>query len=413
MISRKETQLAKDSLLVLAARLGAHGAMAIFTILIARRLGSEGFGEYAFIASAVFIGNMLTTFGTDMLLIREIAARHDFSPLVPSLFLQLSLSILLIVLAWSLPILPGQSKAGGLAFKIYSLALVPFAFFTVFSSVLRGLQRMDQYAALNLSISLLQLVGTFIFIRSSGSSVVTLAWLLLAVQAAAAFLAGWLCRDQISHFRGPARFTLRQFRPILPLATLSTLGILYQRLGILLVAFWLGAAATGWFSAALRLVEFSKTAHLAFFTVLYPALANAQDDVKDFHRVWLVLLGSALVAALALSLLASPLTLVLFGEEYAASVPVLRLLAWMLVPFTISTSLTLRFVAANREKPVLVALSASLLLLFLLNSLWTPRFGILGAGWAIFLAECLQTGMLIVQYQNKSLVAKTSAVPND
>jgi hypothetical protein len=68
MISAKETQLAKDSLWVLAARLCAQGALALFTILIARRLGSAGFGEYAFIASAVFIGNMLTTFGTDMLL---------------------------------------------------------------------------------------------------------------------------------------------------------------------------------------------------------------------------------------------------------------------------------------------------------------------------------------------------------
>jgi O-antigen/teichoic acid export membrane protein len=54
-----------------------QGAMALATILIARRFGSAGFGNYAFIASLVLIGNMLTTFGSDMLLISDIAARKD------------------------------------------------------------------------------------------------------------------------------------------------------------------------------------------------------------------------------------------------------------------------------------------------------------------------------------------------
>jgi O-antigen/teichoic acid export membrane protein len=120
-----------------------------------------------------------------------------------------------------------------------------------------------------------------------------------------------------------------------------------------------------------------------------------------------------LTAALAISLLASPLTLVLFGAEYAASVPLLRLLAWMLVPFTINTYLTLAFVAANREKPVLIALTTSLLALILFNILWTPSFGILGAGWAMLLAECIQAGMLLVRYPKKSHVVTTSVVPND
>jgi O-antigen/teichoic acid export membrane protein len=178
---------------------------------------------------------------------------------------------------------------------------------------------------------------------------------LLAVQITAAALAGWLCKDQFFNFRRPAQLSLRQYRPVLPLAALGVLGILYQRLGILLVTFWLGAAAAGWFSAALRVVEFTKTAHLAVFTVLYPAMANSKADRKDFRLVWLILLSGALTAALGISLLASPLTLVLFGVEYAASIPVLRLIAWMLVPFTINTYLTLAFVAANREKPVLIA----------------------------------------------------------
>lgn len=407
----KEMQLGKDSLWVLMARIGAQSALALFTILIARRLGSEGFGEYAFIASAVFIGNMLTTFGTDMLLIREIAANRDFSQFIPSLLLQLFLSIVLIAIAWVFPPLPGQSAAGWLALKIYSLALVPFAFFTVFSSMLRGLERMDHYAALNLSIALLQLIVTFVFINTR-SNIVSLAWLLLAVQAAAAVLAGWLCRDQFSNFYFPKKLSLHEFRPVLPLAGLSILGILYQRLGILLVTFLLGAVATGYFSAAHRVVEFAKTAHLAIFTVLYPAMAKSRGGSKDFRIVWLVLLTGAFIAALGISMLASPLTLILFGSEYAASIPLLRLFPWILVPFTVATFLSLSLVAANRERPVLLALIAGLLMAVMLNLWWTPTFGILGAGWALLLAECAQAIVLLVQYPKASFVVATFPAPS-
>ncbi|MBI5715893.1 MAG: oligosaccharide flippase family protein [Chloroflexi bacterium] len=85
-----DLRVSKNSLWLLIARLGSQAALALFTILIARQLGSAVFGEYAFITAIVFIGNMATTFGTDMILIRDIAARRDYSRLAPSLNIQLS-----------------------------------------------------------------------------------------------------------------------------------------------------------------------------------------------------------------------------------------------------------------------------------------------------------------------------------
>src|SRR5690348_10935688 len=93
-------RLGRNSLWLLAARIGTQGLAVLFTVLLARRLGANGFGEYAFMAAVIFIGNTLTTFGTDMLLIRDIAARDDFSRLPAALFLQLALSVLFIALTW-------------------------------------------------------------------------------------------------------------------------------------------------------------------------------------------------------------------------------------------------------------------------------------------------------------------------
>src|SRR3989304_3929406 len=141
---KQHSPLVKDSLWLLMARIGTQGAMVLFTILLARRLGSAGFGEYAFISAVIFIGNMLTTFGTDMTLIREIAAHNNLSQLPAALLIQLGFSVVLILVIWiGAPFLPRQSVESILALRVYSFTLIPLAFFTVFTTALRGKQQMD------------------------------------------------------------------------------------------------------------------------------------------------------------------------------------------------------------------------------------------------------------------------------
>jgi O-antigen/teichoic acid export membrane protein len=401
-------RLGRNSLWLLAARLGTQGLAVLFTILLARGLGSADFGRYAFFAAVVFIGNAVTTFGTDMLLIRELAARNDRSHLAAALLLQLLLSVAFIVgTFWLGPFLPNQTAASILALQVYSLSLIPLAFFTLFTTALRGRQRMDGYALLNLLVALLQVLAAWSFAREHGD-LATLAELLLAVQVVAALLGGILVSLQIDGFWSGWRFSAAGFRATLrvgaPLGLLSILTILYQKLSLGLLAMLGGAALAGWFSAAQRAVEAAKTGHLAVLTALYPAMAQAQTDpdgkaawAGTLRRSWKLLLALAVLAALVLSLLAEPLVRLLYGDEYLPAVPVLRLLAWMLVPFTANSFLGLGLIAANRERAVGWALAASLLALLLLSLWWIPAQGVVGAAWAALFAECLQAGLLLAQ----------------
>lgn len=375
--------------------------MVLFTVLLARRLGSAGFGEYAFLAATIFIGNLLTTFGTDMLLMREIASRGDLSRLPAALLLQLSLSALFVALVmFGAPFFPNQSANAVLALRIYSLALFPLAFYTVFTSALRGLEHMNSYALLSLASVLLQ-VAIVAFLPTN--SLVTLAIWLLVVQIIVTLLAGMLCTLQIPAFWRAWCFSARAVQALVlasaPIALLALLGMLSQKLSIYMLSAFAGAALTGWFAAALRAVEASKTVHISVFTALYPAMARAEPGSSDtFRLTWIFLLAGAALIALTLSLLAAPLVNLLFGADFVPSIAALRILAWMLVPYTVNTYLTLAFVAAKRERNVAVALSASLFTLVLLNLWWIPRFGLVGAAWAALAAESFQAIVLLAQH---------------
>ncbi|MEP7135384.1 MAG: flippase [Chloroflexota bacterium] len=401
------TRLARNSLWILSARVGAQASMVIVTYLLARRLGTAGFGEYAFIATAIVIGNTLTTFGSDMYLIREIAAKSELSELSPVLFLQLLLSFLFIGFVYLLArYLPNQTPETVLALKVYSFALIPLAFFTVFTSALRGAQKMTAYAWLNLVIPVIQALAIFIFIQH-GTNIVTLAYLLLLIQIAGAILGGIFCSANFPRFWIGIRFSLDKlltlFVACLPIALIAISGIVYQKMSIAMLSFLSTASGVGLFSAAARVVEAARIGHFAVFTALYPAMANTDHDQSSkgtFRFSWYLLLTISAIGSILIFLLAKPVVDIFFGAEYQAAIPVLKVLAFTLLPYTVNSFLSLVFLARKKEKVVLHVFIVSLLMLLTLNLWFIPRAGQMGASWAILVAEITQAILFLLAWLN-------------
>jgi O-antigen/teichoic acid export membrane protein len=403
-------QVGVNSFWLVLTRLVTQAQLVIFTALIARRLGETGFGQYALITSIVFLGNVLSTFGTDTYIIRELAHRNDSdTPLLPAaLWIQILLSIAFITAVIpAAAVLRGKTFQTVLGLQIYSLALIPLAFYTIYSSVLRAYQRMDLYLIANLVTILVQTVGAW-FVVTGPNSLLNLVILLLITQLVSALFAGILCRSKIPEFHLPFKLPWQSIRVVLiavwPLALLSGLGVLYSRLGILTLSFLRGDAATGLFSASARVVESLKTVHIAVLGALLPALSQLgnqlinQTDVpnketaanKLFRHSFIWLLLIAICIALATTFLARPLILILYGQSYLQGVPLLQLLVWLLVPYSINASLTIRWITHTREKQVALVMAAGLLSALLLNFWLIPLLGITGACLAALGAETLQ-----------------------
>ncbi len=407
------TKLARNSLWLLIARVGAQASMVIVTYLLAHRLGTAGFGEYAFIATAIVIGNTLTTFGTDMYLIREIAAKSEFSELMSVLVLQLVLSCLFIgfIFLFS-PYLPNQTSDSVLALKVYSFAPIPLAFFTVFTSVLRGAQRMRSYAFLNFAIPIFQVVAIFTFIQRQ-TNIVTLAYVLLGIQILGTILAGILCSSFFSSLK-ELHFSLDKlislFIACLPIALIAIVGIVYQKLSLTMLSFIGTAYMVGLFSAAVRVVEAARMGHFAALTALYPAMANTdQHKLSGTSRVsWFLLLLFSAVGSILIYLLAKPIVDIFFGAEYAPSIPILKILAFTLVPYTVNSFLSLLFLAQKKEKIVLLVLTVSALMIFALNLWLIPRTGQVGASWAILIAEIAQAILFLWAWLNSPFRQKNA-----
>ena len=412
-----------NSAWLLMARVVVQVQALLLTVLIARRLGEAGFGQYTLIASLIFLGNVFTTFGTDTLLIRQIAQsrRADGPELSAALVLQVALSFLFTGGIWLWTAFLPQSSADFISgLRLYSLSLFPLAFTSIYTAAWRGYERMDLYLAASLGTAGVQLIAIWLALKM-GSGLPALMGVLLAVQVFTMLISYAFCKAGLPafaiHWRIPQPALAQILRIALPLAILSILGVAYQRLGVFTLSYLGSDVLTGLFSAASRVVEALKLGHIAVLGALFPALSglnkpmqinklSTQEAAALFRRVFWGLLALGLAGAVGAALFAHPLISLLYGTRYSAAEPALRVLAWLLVPYSLSAVLTVAMISQGREKMVAVALASSLVFGLLLNFLWVPIWGLLGACLSAVAAESLQAGVLVVFYIRRQKIAQ-------
>ena len=401
LLSASRPSLHLNSFWLLFSRISAQALAVIFIALVARRLEPDSFGQFTFIAAVIFIGNTFTSFGTDTLLIREISKAGQITTLVRRAFtLQIILSAIWCFISLMFRV--------DIPLLIFSVSLFPLVIFSIVSALLRAFERMDLFWGLNLMNGLVQILAATL-----SKDLLTLCVLLLIGNILAAFLA---LRIFSIFSPGFQLFPFLDFRPlvhlVLPLAMLTTLSVLSQRLGVLSVSTLLDLAATGLFSSAARVVDAMKFGHYAILGVLLPALSRgALYANKNYKMTFAGLLCLSILLAGAVAFLAHPIINIVFGAQYIPAADLLTIIVWSLVPYTISAFLSVHLVVLGKEilllKTTLLSLAFSIFLF-----IWLIKgYGLPGAAWAALIGEIIQATIFII-IQKRSTI-KGFDVAND
>ncbi len=416
-------QIASQSAWLFCGRLAGQVFGVLLTVLLAARLGIAGLGEYAFVAAVVFVANVMTTFGTDMVVIRELASGNRTGSWPAALALQLVLSLATIGLLWvAAPLIPGQRPEVADALRVFSWSLVPAALSSIASAGLRGAGRMDRLAVLGTLAAAFQLGAAWLLVPP-GTALVAAVAVLLAAQVVAGAASWMVLAASAPSFRALPTFDrtgiLRMARVSAPIGMLGVLGVLYQRLGVIVLGVVAGPVATGWFAGASRLAEAAKGGHVAFFGAVYPVMAAAggdgvAEDEQERNRVAAaeqavdrarrLSLGLAVVVAAVLLVAGPAAVAVLYGPAFAPSAGAVAILALSVVPSMIATFQSLEFVATRRERLTLRALLLSLAALVGLIAVMVPAIGWIGACWAVLAAETVQA--VAMEVSRRGLTSK-------
>jgi O-antigen/teichoic acid export membrane protein len=165
------------------------------------------------------------------------------------------------------------------------------------------------------------------------------------------------------------------------------LSALFWRLDVVLLS-WLGTTTdVGLYAAALRFVNMGQEVPAAILATIFPRLAALHRESSDGFRIlftrsakYLSLL--ALGISVVTTIMGPAFIKLLFGSKFDAAVPVLQVLIWSLLPFSLMKLLGGALVATHNQVADLIINALVLVVNVVLKLLWIPAYGTMGAAWA-------------------------------
>ena len=377
----------QNSSTILIGRVLGMGLSFAASIFLVRSLGSEGFGQYAFIYAYLTLFGWLVSFGTDNILVREASKSPEKANEIWSngLLMQLILSCVaffaMIVIAIGLDY--GRDA-------IYLLIIGAFEFILLvpWRLVSRVFQvELQQWRAVLATLTR-QVVwlGIIIVLATHSASLETI---LLARTLTAFLEVGLMWTLARPFFRLEIHPNLVAMKRLLllswPLAITALSVSVYHRIDRVLIGRYLNAGELGYYATADNLVGMMSMVPLAFMASIYPLLCQRSEQLNSVERIsnisfrWL-LSGSVGLAGL-LFLVGQPLIVLLYGEEFAFSGEILRVLVWAQVAVCYGIIITPILLSANLQNYLTIAAVTGAIFNAIGNILILPLFGVIGAAW--------------------------------
>jgi len=382
------------SLADVVARLGS----ALFWILLARYLGAGTFGAISFALALMGFFELVSSLGLSSVLTRDAAqnpataAAYFGHMLIIGLASSAAGGVLMAGAAWLI-----RPDPGTLRIVILLAFLLPFTCLAYWSRAMLTAAEKMQFISMGTLAenAILILLGLGLLLAGRGIMAVVAALALSKVAAAVLlyhFAGSRVARPIWRLERGMTAYLLQQVPLFLSIAFFNAL---FWSITVVLITWLEGETAAGYYSAAYKLISYVLLFAVAFSQALFPVAARlARRDRalysrllrRALHYLLMLFIGAALV----LSLLAEPVILFLYGPAMAPAIPVLRWLAWMVVPYGVIPVLAYTLVSHHRQGRDLMANFLAAATVVIVNLLLIPRFSAIGgaaamvAGSAVF-----------------------------
>jgi O-antigen/teichoic acid export membrane protein len=412
-------RITTNAIILVVLRLTRPFLSMALVVGISRLLGAEELGRYTLALSVLIVFYEIAPLGLSAWIAREGSrSRQRLEELLATassvvVILSLVLTALMCASGYVLRYDPTTTTA----IILLALALAPAALNFLFEGTFVACERMDSIAIAALSENLFKVGGSFVvLLLGYGLHAVVLVVAGSYVVAAATSVL-LLRRLGIRVRCGWHAEVLRELRRVAPTFLLiSIFATLSWRVGIFLLGSMRSVEEVGQYGAAWRLLELALIFPQSLCLALYPSMSAARDDQVTLG--WLgdtaarYLAAGSIPAAIGLSLLARPVLVLLFGEEFAAADDTLVVLIWVVVPYAWVRFNAYALVAAERQHIDLMFNAAMTALNVVLNLILIPRYGSLGAAMALLAA---MTAHLLAQhvYLRRHLSGRAAPLRSD
>lgn len=396
------SRLARSAAGIFALKVISIGLSFITSLLLARILGTKGYGTYSYVLAWVGVLSVPAVLGLDRMLVRDIASYHARSEwcMIKGLLhwsnkIVLLVSLAIVFLAAIIAIILSSFSVTSMLVSFWvSLLMLPFASLTrLRQASLQGFHRVVQGQMPELLLQpmlMLVLTGIIYFLWERGLTVqcavgINVVTVAITFIVGVQFLLKTLPKDVKE--TSPVYQTRIWLRSALPLMFISSMQIINNRTATIMLGAIKGAEAVGVYAVASRGTEIITFVLLAVNSALAPTVSGlyAVKDMKQLQRVITksarMVLAFSLPVALGL-IIFGKWFLLLFGEGFTEGKTALSILSIGYLLNATAGSVGLLLIMTGHERDTAVGVGISAILNIILNAIFIPLWGLNGASIA-------------------------------
>lgn len=397
-------QLAHNTLLQLIGR--AIGVfLGIITVsLLTRYLGVGGFGQYVTIIGFLQVFATIADMGLSLVFVQMLSSgsKEEQAKIAGNIlgFRLITIIFLIAIAIGSLFFIPYDHNIK-LGIIIAALGFILAASNQVIIGVFQKNLAMYKVAAAEVLSKLIMLIFVIIVIAMKGT-IIAVAWTTVIGAAVNFGIVYFGARNYIKIIPAwDSNFYRQIWKKTWPLALSIVFNMIYFRLDTVILSLYFNDATVGIYGAPYRILEILIQVPYIFLGLALPIftgcyieknhekLQNAVQKSFDFMAIIAIplLIGGYFLSKKIMVLIA--------GQEFAISAPILRILLIAAAFIYFSSIFTHIIVAIDKQKKIIGGFLAVAILAVAGYLIFIPRFSYFGAAWMTVAAEGL---LLVIAY---------------
>jgi O-antigen/teichoic acid export membrane protein len=378
----------QDIMSVFSSNMAVTACSLLIGVILSRILGAAGYGLYSSIVVVPLIVIGFTQLGIRRATMYHLGAKKlEQDNIVSAVFILLLITSFVSVLVSGIVFLFSENRHADPVLLTLILLTVPFVLCNVFAGgIFLGKQEILRANILNAGPSIMNLVFVILFV-----------WIMkLSVRGAfLGLFVGNFCMFFYVFYiiRKSYHITWKYHEGIMKsmvrLGAVFALSIfvmqLNYRVDIILLKKYSTLEQVGLYSLAVQIAEQLWHVPYAIETIVLTRSANASDENlvhKTVASILRVSLLFGIFGCLLISFLAPYLIPLVFGSEFTGSVPMIQSILPGVMCMVIFRILNSRLAAMGKPQIAVYCFIFPLILNIVLNLLWIPHHGGMGAVWA-------------------------------